>query len=67
MPARGEPLDDTHPGRFGRTILLRLTLLVLAAIALVVAFALVSAGRQDRQALASSTRLAETALATKER
>jgi sensor domain CHASE-containing protein len=55
------------PGQFSRRVILPVAGLVAGAIALVLAFVLISAVRQDRIALEASTSLARTALAVKER
>ena len=51
--------------KFGRSVVLPLTGLVIGAIVLVIAFVFITATQQDREAKNASLRLAETAIATK--
>ncbi|MDX7953191.1 EAL domain-containing protein [Lichenihabitans sp. Uapishka_5] len=60
-PSKPAAKSDT----FARQVVLPLTILVVAAIVLVVAFVLITARRQDAEARRLSISLAETAMATK--
>lgn len=65
MQTESEIIRLSNRSSFGRHVVLPLTGLVLGAIALVIAFVLVTARKQDEEARVSSIRLAETAVETK--